>query len=199
MHSGKVRRTASACSRDVTEEAGSPGHQEARSVDRLLPALYAELHRLAQNLMHRERRDHTLEPTALVHEAYLRLVRQTRVDWSGRTHVLGVAALAMRRVLVDHARSQRRRKGSVSCPGTGLDLVTSSQRRPVVDALDLEEALERLAGEGQRLARLVELRFFAGLSHEEIASLLGVSRRTIERDWRYARARLIAHLGFTAD
>jgi RNA polymerase sigma-70 factor (ECF subfamily) len=155
--------------------------------ERLLEAVYPELRRLAASLMRRERADHTLQPTALVHEAYLKLVDQNRIEWEGRAHFLGIAARAMRQILVDHAR----RHGAVK-RGGGWDKVTLDEAMVEggdrqLEILDLHEALERFAAVDERAARVVELRIFGGLTVEEIAHLLTVSKRTVDGDWAMAR------------
>jgi len=168
------------------DEAGSPAKAEE-----LMALVYDELRRLAARFLGGERKDHTLQPTALVHEAYLRLVDQTRVDWRGRTHFIAIGARMMRRLLIDHAR----RRGSAK-RGDGWQRVTLAE--PAAGAggsdldpsrmLDLHEALERLSAFDERQARVVELRFFGGLTTGEIAEALGVSTRTVEGDWTHARA-----------
>lgn len=165
-------------------DGGSPG-----AVERLTALLYDELRHIAGRLLRAERPDHTLQPTALVNEAYLRLVGQREGSWSGRSHFLAIAARVMRRVLVDHAR---RRAASKRDPHRLLTGWPSG--RPDSDPLDLlslEEALSRLAVMDERVARVVELRYFGGLEVEEAAEVLGVSARTVKRDWRLARAWLI--------
>ena len=171
--------------------AGDPG-----ALDRLLPVVYAELRRQARRVMRRESAGHTLQPTALVHEAYLRLVDQRRARWESRTQFFAVAAQAMRRVLVDHARARRRAKrGGGASPVTladALDAATESASAVTdvagVDALALDEALTRFAALDPGKARLVELRYFAGLSIPEAAAALGVSPATVGREWAVARA-----------
>lgn len=161
------------------------------STEGLVEVVYDELRRRARRHLSRERPDHTLQPTALVHEAYLRLADQTRVDWQGRTHFLAVAAGAMRRILIDHARAHRRQKrGGGSRKVTLSEAVTpfSSSDLDLEQLLAVEEALERLRELSERQATLVELRFFGGLTVEEAADHLGVSVRTAESDWARARA-----------
>ena len=162
--------------------------------DELTPLVYDELRRLASVYMSRERRGHTLEPTELVHEAYLRLVDQDRIDWQRRTHFLAVGANVMRRVLVDHARRKgRAKRGGNWQRVTLLDC-------PAADGLDrdemlgLEEALEKMAQLDERQADIVELRYFGGLSAKEIAALLKVSKRTVEGELAHARAWLLEEL-----
>ncbi len=156
-----------------------------------MPLVYDELRSLARRYMRSERREHTLQPTALVHEAYLRLVDRPRVDWRGRTHFFAVGARVMRHLLIDHARGRGRKKR-----GGGRYRVTLTDWRAAGgeagldpgELLDLDAALEKLARVDEREARVVELRFFAGLTVAEVAHALGVSKRTVEQDWTHARA-----------
>ncbi|MEL6712553.1 MAG: ECF-type sigma factor [Planctomycetota bacterium] len=154
----------------------------------LLDVVYDELRSLASSYLARERSDHTLQPTALVHEAFVRLSPQ-RKSWSSRGEFLGVAAMAMRRILVDHARGAQRAKrgGEVRRVDLDLETVESDVGAPV-DVLRLDEALDRLAALSPRQARVVELRFFGGMTNGEVADVLDVSYRTVENDWRFARA-----------
>ena len=154
---------------------------------RLLEVAYAELRSLADGYLRRERGNHTLQPTALVNEAWMRLADQHGVGWEGRSHFLSIAAIAMRRVLVDHARARGRDKRG----GGGLEPLPTefpSELELDVDVLALNEGLEALKAHSERAARVVELRFFGGLSEEEAASVLGIARATAKRDWRLARA-----------
>lgn len=149
--------------------------------------VYAELHALASAHMRREADGHTLQPTALVHEAYLRLVDQKRVHWTGRTHFLAIAAQAMRRILVDHARKRRavRRDGGQRATLEDHHVVTSDDP---IDLIALDAAMDRLRALDERQAQTVELRFFGGLEIREVAEIQGVSEITVKRDWRSARA-----------
>jgi RNA polymerase sigma factor (TIGR02999 family) len=173
------------------------GEGEPGAADRLLELVYPELHRIAAREMRRERRGHTLQPTAVVHEAFLRLVDHAQVGWRDRAHFLGVAARVMRRLLVDHARARDRVKRGGG--GTRVELEAAGERAAVtpraVDLIALDEALERLARLDAGQARLVELRYFGGLSIEEAAAALGVSTATVGRDSRSARAFLARELG----
>jgi RNA polymerase sigma factor (TIGR02999 family) len=165
------------------------GSREA--ADRLLPLVYDELRRLAQSRMSRERRDHTLQATALVHEAYLRLVDQTRVEWQDRTHFFAIAAQAIRRILVDHARRHGRLKHGGELAKVTLDDELTPQlagEQSNIEILDLDEALTALAVEHPDKAKVVEMRFFGGLTEEETAEILGVSTRTVGRYWSFAQA-----------
>lgn len=164
------------------------GRDDKRGLDQMLPVLYQELHRLASHYLSREAVGHTLQPTALVHEAYLRLVDQRRVDWRNRAQFLGVAASMMRRILVNHARGRVARKRGGGAQQVPLSLIESPSGRPEVKLIALEEALERLAALDERKSKVVELKFFGGLTIEEIAEVLGISGATVEREWAFARA-----------
>jgi RNA polymerase sigma-70 factor (ECF subfamily) len=162
---------------------------------RVFEAVHDELRRAAAALMRRERPDHTLQPTALVNEAYLRLVDGTRVEWQNRAHFFGIAARAMRQILVDHARARAAEKR-----GGGWERVTLDERLEVlshreIDVFELDDALSRLGEMDARMARIVELRFFAGLTVEEVAHVLEISRRTVQREWRVAKMWLARELG----
>jgi RNA polymerase sigma factor (TIGR02999 family) len=154
----------------------------------LLPLVYDELRRLAANYLRRERPGHTLQPTALVHEAYLRMVDQSQVHWQNRAHFLGVAAQMMRRILVDHARGQKAEKRGGEMQKLSLDENIDVSGERAADLVALDEALQRLAEFDPQKARVVELRFFGGLSVEETAEVLGVSAPTVKRQWRMAKA-----------
>ena len=161
---------------------------------RLIPYVYQELRRVAAAYMRRERADHTLQPTALVHEAYAQLVDNPHVNWQSRAHFLATAAQVMRHILVDHARAkQAGKRGGVQHQVT-LDegLLTSTDR--TVDILFIHQALERLAALDDRQGRIVEFHFFGGLTFEEIAHVLGISERTVKREWSMARAWLRTEL-----
>lgn len=165
--------------------------------DQLLPLVYDDLRALAEKYLRAEPADHTLQPTALVHEAYVKLVDQTRADWQGRTHFFAVGAQAMRRILVDHARRRRaaRRGGDRQRIAVDERLLAAGRRDE--DLLDLEEALEKLTALDPRQARMVELRFFGGLSVDEAATALGMSKRTAEREWTMVRTWLRRELSET--
>ena len=163
------------------------GHEEAAA--RLFPIVYDELRRLAASALRRERADHTLQPTALVHEAFLRLVDVPDAQWHDRGHFVAVAARAMRRVLVDHARGRNAlKRGSAEVRVPIDDVDVPSGQAGDVDLVALDDALGRLAAVDERQARIVELRFFGGLTVEETAALIGSSPRTVKRDWHMARA-----------
>ena len=173
---------------EVTEllQAWSEGNVAAR--DLLMPLVYEELRRRASAYLRRERPGHTLQPTALVHEAYLRLVDQRRVAWRNRAQFFGVAAEMMRRVLVDHARANRAAKRSGMFSRVTFDPALAVTEPVRVDVLDLDAALERLAAFDPRKSRVAELRFFGGLSLKETGEVLNLSLATVERDWQVARA-----------
>lgn len=160
----------------------------------LLPIVYDELRNLAAKYLRRERKGHTLDPTGLVHEAYLRLVDQSRVDWQGKTHFFAVSAEAMRRILIDHARTRKREKRGKDWRRVAFDHVVSELEILDTDLIDFRDGLEKLAKLDSRQARVVELRLFAGLSMEEISTVLKVSKRTIEGDWTHAKAWLRAEM-----
>ncbi len=161
---------------------------------RLMPFVYDELRRLARAFLSKERGEHTLQPTALVHEAYLRLVDQTRVNWQNRAHFYGIAASMMRRVLIDHARAHATGKRGGAVIRLSIDDVQIPIEQRAAGLLALDEVLERLTEMDERKGRIVEMRFFGGLSDEEIAEALGVSVRTVLRDWKTARLWLYREL-----
>jgi RNA polymerase sigma factor (TIGR02999 family) len=175
-------------SEDLTQlllawKAGDPS-----ALDHLLPLVEEELRRLAHRYMRREGPGHTLQTSALVNEAYLRLIDQKRVHWQNRAHFFGIAAQMMRRILLDHARSQAREKRGGGAQAVSLDEAAIVSDAQAGELIALDDALRALAQIDPRKARLVELRFFGGLSHEEIAEVLEMSLRTVEREWRKARA-----------
>ena len=173
---------------DVTALLGDWSRGDRTALNQLLPLVYAELRRVAARQLRNERADHTLQPTALVHEAYIRLVDQRHVDWQNRAHFFGVAAQVMRRILVDHARRHDAIKR-----GDGVRCVSIDEARDVaasneIPILALDHALDRLEQVDADLARIVELRAFGGLTIEEAAHVLNVSPSTAKRDWRTAKA-----------
>lgn len=172
--------------------AWSNGEQAAR--DQLFDAVYGELRRLARRYLRGERTDHSLSPTALVHEAYLKLIDQRRVQWQNRSHFFAISAQLMRRILVDHARAHGTAKRGAGTKERLQDMPLGARLRDE-DVLTLDAALERLGTLDERQSRLVELRFFAGLTVEETAIALGVSPITVKRDWALARAWLYRELG----
>ncbi len=156
--------------------------------DSILPVVYAELRRLAASYLSRERQGHTLQPTALVHEAYVRLVDQRQIDWNNRAQFIGLAAVMMRRILVNHARDRVADKRGGGAEHVPLTLAGEGIGAPELDLLDLHEALNDLTSADPRKGRIVELKFFGGLTTTEIAENLGLSVATVERDWKFARA-----------
>jgi RNA polymerase sigma factor (TIGR02999 family) len=164
------------------------GRSDKRALDQMLPVLYEELHRLASHYLSGEATGHTLQPTALVHEAYLRLVDQRRVDWRNRAQFLGLAANMMRRILVNHARDRAAQKRGGGAVAVSLSLVEAPAGRADVELIALEDALQRLAALDERKSKVVELKFFGGLTIEEIAEVLQISGATVEREWAFARA-----------
>jgi RNA polymerase sigma factor (TIGR02999 family) len=184
-----------ASSHDVTALLADWSRGDGSALNQLLPLVYAELRRIAARQLRTERVGHTLQPTALVHEVYLRMVDQRRVDWQNRAHFFGVAAQVMRRILVDHARRHHAGKR-----GEGVRCVSVDDAKEVpapneMPILALDHALDRLQKVDPELARIVELRAFGGLTIEEAAHVLKVSPSTAKRDWRTARAWLARELG----
>jgi len=185
-------------SSQVTEllRAWSDGDQSA--LDRLMPLVEEELRKLARAYMRRERKDHTLQATALVNEAFVRLVDARGLAWQDRAHFIGVSARLMRRVLVDHARARGYAKRGGALQRVTLDGAPLVAPAPAIDLVDLDRALEALAATDRRKSRVVELRYFGGLSVEETAEVLHVSADTIHRDWRLAKLWLLRELGRSA-
>jgi len=165
------------------------------ALDELLPVIYGELRRLAASYLRRERADHTLQPTALVHEAFLKLVDQRDVCWQNRAHFFGIAAQMMRRILVDHARAHGASKRGAGERPLSIDEGLVAAPASHVDLLALDEALTRLAAVDSQQSRVVELRFFVGLTIDEAAEVLHISPATVGRDWMLAKAWLYAELG----
>jgi RNA polymerase sigma-70 factor (ECF subfamily) len=181
-------------SHDVTRLLIEWSRGNRGSLDRLMPLVYDELRRLAERNIRRERSDHTLQPTALVHEAYLKLVDQRQVHWHDRAHFYAVAAQVMRRILVDHARRHGAAKRGRGVAKVSVDEIVLPAPQSDVDVVALDESLERLATLDERQSRVVELRFFGGLTVEETAEVLNVSPATVKNDWRLARAGLYSEL-----
>ncbi len=173
--------------RDVTELLLDWGEGDESALSRLIPLVEAELRRIARRYMRREARNHTLQPTALVHELYLKLVDQRRVQWQDRAQFFGSAAHIMRRILVDHARIRDAGKRGHGVKPVSLEEISDLASRPEVHLIALDGALSALAEVDQRQSRIVELRYFAGLGHEEVGEVLGISARTVRREWRTAR------------
>jgi RNA polymerase sigma-70 factor, ECF subfamily len=171
----------------------SEGNQAA--FDQLMPLVYDELHRQAARYLRKERAGHTLQTTALIHEAYLKLLGHTQIEWQNRTHFFALASTAMRRILVDYARERNREKRGGSRENVPLDEgLQISANEKSVDLIALDEALERLEKLDARQARVVELRYFSGLSLDQTAEVLGVSRATVRSDWSFAKVWLLREL-----
>lgn len=173
---------------DITELLAAAAAGSSEAATRVVPLVYGELRRLARAYMRRERPGHTLQSTALVHEAYLKLLGQRDQTFQNRSHFFGVAAHLMRQILVDHARASLAAKRGRGATHVDLDQVPQLTAAPQPFLLGLDQALGRLAGRSRRQCQVVELRFFAGLSEEEAAETLGVSVRTVKRDWNVAKA-----------
>jgi RNA polymerase sigma factor (TIGR02999 family) len=179
---------------DITLLLHAHGAGDAAAFDRLVPFVYDELRRLARAQLRRRGGRESLETAGLVHEAYMKLVDQTRATWRDRGHFFAVAAMAMRQIIVDHARRRTRAKRGGDQPVASLDTVHEPAAKDVQDVLDVDRALSKLASVDARLARVVECRYFAGLTEEETAAALGISVRTTQREWLKARAWLRGEL-----
>jgi RNA polymerase sigma factor (TIGR02999 family) len=173
---------------DVTALLRRLSTGDSNAAAEVLPLIYEELRRLAAHHMARERPGHTLQATALVHEAYLRLVDQREADWKNRAHFYGAAARVMRRILVDHARARGAQKRGGDARRLALDETAAVSAEPLEELIHLDAALTRLAERSQRQVQIVELRYFAGLNVEETAEALAISAKTVKRDWSLARA-----------
>lgn len=173
---------------EVTRLLKDWGNGDSAALDQLMPIVYAELRAIAARYLRRERQDHTLQPTALVNEAYLRLVDQKQVEWQNRAHFVGVAAQMMRRILVDHAKSHNRAKRGGGAQRVTLDEAVALVEGRADDLLELDAALTALEAFDQRKSRVVEMKYFGGLSVEETAEVLQVSVITVARDWKLAKA-----------
>jgi RNA polymerase sigma factor (TIGR02999 family) len=180
---------------DVTTLLSAIGRGDSEAVERLFPVIYDELHRIASRFMQQERRDHTLQPTALVHEAYLRLVgKPGDASYENRAHFLATAAVAMRRILINHAKARSAQKRGLGRQLPALDGAFEAFEERAIDLLALDEALGRLAELDATQGKLVELRFFGGMSVEDCARFLGISERTLHYEWSHARAWLRGQL-----
>jgi RNA polymerase sigma-70 factor, ECF subfamily len=186
-HSSPAPSPSAGTGHDVTRLLLDLQQGRDGAADQLVPLVYGELHHLAVHYMRSERGDHTLQPTALVHEAYMRLVDQRHASWQNRSHFFGIAAQAMRRILVDHARRKQAGKREGGDRVTLDESVAEAPQRSV-DLIALDDALTKLAALDPRQARVVELRFFGGLDIEQTAESLGISPATVKRDWTFARA-----------
>lgn len=179
---------------DVTMLLMQWGDGDRSALEHLTPKIYSELHRLAGSYLRKERAEHTLQATALVNEAFLKLVDQSRVEWRNRAHFFGIAAQAMRRILIDYARSNRREKRGGGVQALQLDEAMELVRERGADLIALDDALHTLARLDEQQSRIVELRYFAGLTIEETAEVLGISSTTVQREWVTARAFLAREL-----
>jgi len=178
----------------VTQLLKAWGNGEQQALDRLIPLVYDELHRLAHRYMERERKAHTLQATALVHEAYERLIDLKHVSWQNRAQFYGVSAQLMRRILVDYARSRRYSKRGGEWRQVPLNEAVALFRNCQTDIVALDDALQTLSAIDHRKSRVVEMRFFGGLSVKEVAAVLDVSQETVLRDWRLAKVWLLREL-----
>ncbi len=182
-------------SHEIKRLLGEVKQGKKAAVDELLPLIYPELHRIAANYFRRERRDHTLQPTALVNEAYMKLVDQRFAAWDDKLQFLAVAAILMRRILLKHARSRHAAKRGSAAQAVPLDDAMLFVEQRAEEMIAIDEALSRLAVLDHEQARLIELRFFGGLSFEESAAVLGLSLATVKRRWASARAWLSTQIG----
>lgn len=189
-----MRRKLSFPPHEITQLLDEWGKGNQTALDKLYPLVYDELRRMAHRYMSRERKGHTLQTTALINEAYLRLVEQRNVHWENRAHFFGISAQIMRRILIDHARRYDYAKRGGGAQRVSLDEAAVVAKERAAELLDLDEALNRLAAVDPRRSRVVELRFFGGLDNEEIAWLLKISPNTVTRDWKMARAWLYREL-----
>jgi len=178
----------------ITERLTAWSNGDAAALDDVIRAVYQELRRMADHYLRLESPTHTLQPTALVHEAYLRLVDQSRVSWQNRAHFFGVAAQMMRRILVDHARTKHRHKRGGAATKLPLDEALNLSQGRAADLVALDDELKTLAEIDARKSHVVELRFFGGLSVEETSEVLGVSPQTVLRDWKLAKAWLYQNI-----
>jgi RNA polymerase sigma factor (TIGR02999 family) len=175
-------------SEQITELLQSWSQGDPGAMEKLVPLVYGELHRLAQRYMSDERPEHTLQTTALVNEAYLRLVDSSHASWEGRTHFFGVCAKVMRRILVDWARSRQALKRGGDVRALDLDEALGAAQQPGTDLVAIDDALKALAEVDPRKGQVVEMRFFGGLSVKETAEVLKVSPETVQRDWKFAKS-----------
>ncbi len=173
---------------DITTQLLAWNQGDAAALEQLIPAVYQELRRMAERYLRQENPGHTLQPTALVHEAYLRLIDQTLVEWQNRAHFFGVAAQMMRRILVDHAKAKHRDKRGGGAFKLSLDEIADYTHERAAELVALDDALQSLAAFDERKSRVVELRYFGGLSVEETAEVLDISPNTVMRDWNMAKA-----------
>jgi len=178
---------------EITQLLVAWSHGEETALQTLTPIIYEELRRLAQSYMRQERTGHTLQSTAVVHEAFIRLIDQN-VEWKSRAHFFAIAAKMMRRILVDHARARSTSKRGAGMPRVAMDVQTVESQERSVDLMALDEALQHLAKIDPQRGRIVELKYFGGLSNEESANVLGISPATVQRQWSGAKAWLYREL-----
>ena len=190
-----TERVTVASDGDITKLLAAMRRGDPLAEANLVNLVYEDFHALAKRYMNRERPDHTLQPTALVHEAYVRLLHDNPAEWQGRAHFFAAASIVMRRILVDHARSRAAAKRPGGKQRVELDEFMASASPRIEQLLILDEALTRLADWDRRQARLVEMIYFGGLTESEAAAVMGISERTVKRDWRAARAWLQSQLG----
>jgi RNA polymerase sigma factor (TIGR02999 family) len=179
---------------EITEQLIAWSKGDDAALEQLIPAVYQELRRMADHYLRGEDSGHSLQPTALVHEAYLRLIDQTKVEWQNRAHFFGVAAQMMRRILIDHAKAKHRVKRGGTAVKVMLDENVNFTQERASELLALDDALQSLARMDERKSRIVELRYFGGLTVEETAEVLGISDKTVMRDWNLAKAWLYREL-----
>jgi len=179
---------------DLTQLLLNWQNGDKSALDEMTPVLYDELRKMARRLLSAERSDHTLQPTALVHEAYLRLVNQRAVDWRNRAHFLGVAATMMRRILINHAKANQAAKREGYAAAISLEDALGVFTNPQVDLLDLDHTLDKLSELDPQQGKVVELRYFGGLSIEETAEVMGISASTVKREWGTARLWLLQQM-----
>lgn len=181
-------------SKDITVLLNDWQGGDQQALDKLMTAVYEELRRISHKYLSQERSNHTLGPTGLVNEAYLKLINQNRVNWRSRSHFFCVAAQLMRRVLINHARERRAAKRGGGAIILSLDQVTDAAAKDGINIEELDEAMKKLADIDERKARIVEMKFFAGLKEEELGEVLGISRATVKREWQAARIWLFRFL-----
>lgn len=184
---------------EITQLLGKMRQGSPEAEAQLISLIYGELRHIAARYMRHERADHSLQPTALVHEAYLKLRKMNAIDWQNRSHFLAVSAHTMRQILVDHARAKNAGKRGLEWNQVSVEEgQLASAAQPSVNIIELDEALARLEAFDKRQAKVVEMRFFGGLNEDEIGAELGISERTVKRDWRIARAWLFQQISQSA-
>ena len=193
----RIRNLVDETPNEITEQLIAWSKGDEAALDALIPAVYQELRRMANYYLRGENAGHLLQPTALVHEAYLRLIDQTKVDWQNRAHFFGVAAQMMRRILVDHAKAKHRAKRGGTATKVSLDETVNLSSERAAELVALDDALKVLDELDERKSRIVELRYFGGLTVDETAQVLGVSDKTVMRDWSLAKAWLYQQLSQT--